>query len=191
MKKRILYVSVASAILCIIGTNLEYSKLNDLTGINNSGIHFNLLTVSSIVAGFMFTNLGVLISVSDHDFIKKLRTTTIIENKNERIIKGIIFNILSMFISLIFILELEKIFFLADRVLNAINIDFIISSYLINYLAIFGITSLIMGFLYFAKSVKDINVVLKAIQKNNKKEKLSDEVIKELKNNISESKKAK
>lgn len=175
LKKKIYTALCISIVLCVLSWLSDYSKLNELTGINNSGLHFNLLTVASILAGFMFTGLGLLISVSDQDIIKKLRSTSIMDKKNGRIITGLWFNIMSIFLALIFILDLEKL-------LRVLDFQYKISPYLIDFLAVFELICLIYGLIFFALSVKDINKVLDTIQESKKT--IPPEVVERLKKNI-------
>lgn len=164
--------------------NFDYDMLDVLVNADNSEIHFDLLTVSSIIGGFMFTSLGLLLSVSEYSIIKKLNETSIMSKKNGRIIKGLTFNMVSIFISLIFILKLEKVLIVFDKILKSINFNISIYGFLINYLAILGLICLVMSFIYFSLSIKDITTILRAIEEDNKKKKLPPELIDNLKDKI-------
>lgn len=166
-KNKILTSIIISIILCIIAMKTNYNKLNLLTGSKGESIQFNLLTVNSIIAGFIFTNLGLLISISQHEVIQKLRCTTIIERKNSRMMTGLVFHIIVIFIALSFIFDVPKCFILIDKVLKVLKINIIISTFLIDLLAIFEIVCLVIGILHFTLSIRDIHSLLQAVTKRN------------------------
>lgn len=62
---------------------------------------FNLFTVSTIFAGFLFTSMGLLLSVCTEQIIRKFEGTDILLSKIRSIINGIIFFCIAGIIALI------------------------------------------------------------------------------------------
>lgn len=169
---KIIFILIVSALVIIISIFIGYDLL-PLPKLEDSIIsQFNLIiTTNSIIAGFSFTNLGILISLSDTDLVKRLSNTTIMTRKNEILITSIDFCCLSIFISLIFVLRLDTTI-VKPLCFNLLTRDlyYIIYPKLISFLYNLSIFSLISGLIYFVKSIKEVsNLLMKVYESNNPK----------------------
>ena len=104
-KSKIIIVLLISVILGFIGYYknvfiFEYPP-------NADDYHMNILTINSILSGFSLTNLGILISISDAQLIKKLEGTDLLNKRNVVISYSIIFGSMSIVASLLFIFKIN------------------------------------------------------------------------------------
>jgi hypothetical protein len=72
----------------------------------NDALHFNILSVNAILAGFLFTGLSIIISVIDKDRIKRLADNGYLDVFYNTIFTGIAFHVLSIVFSLINMLKI-------------------------------------------------------------------------------------
>lgn len=85
--------------------------------------HFNILSIASILAGFMFTAISMLVGISDKKIMQVLAQTTILDKKQSRMIKGAKVDIGCILLSMVFVLGIDtymsnklKIFIIANEV---------------------------------------------------------------------------
>lgn len=69
------------------------------------GDHFNMITINSILAGFLFTGLGIIISGLDKDKISALNIGGYLAKYYIQIYLTITFNIISIIASILIIFE--------------------------------------------------------------------------------------
>lgn len=69
------------------------------------GDHFNMITINSILAGFLFTGLGIIISGLDKDKISSLSIGGYLNKYYIQIYLTIVFNVISIIASILIILE--------------------------------------------------------------------------------------
>lgn len=105
---------------------------------------FNIITVNTVFAGFLFTSLGIIAGFSNNTSIRKFERIKTMDNIYNNISKGIIFSVLSITIGLIIVL---------------FDFNFIIKNlFIYNILKstgyIFELFFLIMSIIYFSLSVK-------------------------------------
>ncbi|CAM2077752.1 MAG: hypothetical protein NSGCLCUN01_01940 [uncultured Clostridium sp.] len=105
---------------------------------------FNIMTINTVFAGFLFTSLGIIAGFSDNTSIRKFERIKTMDNIYNNILKGIIFSILSIVIGLIIVL---------------FNFSFLIKNlFLYNILKstgyIFELFFLMLAIIYFSLSVK-------------------------------------
>lgn len=93
--------------------------LNDV-----SDFCFNMISCNSIIAGFIFTGLSILISIIDKERIKRLFDNDYLDNFYKNAIFGILFNIISIFLSFTFLL------FLLEEEIALITVNLILASFL-------------------------------------------------------------
>mgnify|MGYP004456080599 CR=1 FL=1 len=109
------------------------------------GTQFNFLTVSTVFAGFSFTVLGLIISLSDTSVLENLKETSFLRSYCSIVVRSIVCFLISVAISLYFILEIH------------IWIESItkkdIKECTINFPYILGILFLLLGIVLFCKSV--------------------------------------
>lgn len=72
------------------------------------GMQFNLLTVNTVFAGFSFTVLGLIVSLSDTSILQNLKETTFLRTYCAIAVRSISFFLFSISISLYFILGINK-----------------------------------------------------------------------------------
>ena len=129
-------------LLLFIG--LYYDCIQIDTTINKSD-HFNILTIDSILAGFLFTGLGILSSALDRPRIKRLDDGGYLDDYFNGIYISILAHLSSIIVSVFLIMD----FF------GQLKTYFI-------YIEIIG---LFVGIVYFIKSVIRLFVVIKKMRK--------------------------
>ena len=111
-KTKILTIGLIAVILCIFAHKMNYIIIpmpqNDIPE-----YHTNILTINSIFSGFALTNLGILLTMSDDQLIKKLEGTDILKKRNIVIGHSIIFGAISIFISVFWVLKINLNFLIA------------------------------------------------------------------------------
>lgn len=106
--------------------------------------HINILTINSIFAGFLFTSLGIMISILDKERISKLDKAGYMDNYFNAIYIGLFFHVLSISMSLLMIITPG------------------IDSY--NFLIKMEQTSLFMGITFFIKSIINVLQIIKMVR---------------------------
>ncbi|MFV0344223.1 MAG: hypothetical protein ACK5JH_15275 [Anaerocolumna sp.] len=147
---KIIYVLIFSLIICLIGdlgkVYIFYVNISD-----SIEYHFKILTINSILSGFSLTNLGILISISGDQLIEKLKGTDILIKRNILISYSIIFGSISIFISLLFVLNID------------IGIDNLSIQIFENWLFILEIVALFLSIIYFLIAIKKMIQLLSYI----------------------------
>lgn len=137
---------------------------------------FNLITVSTVFAGFSFTILGLLIGLNGEKLLKKLEGTSILSRNGRNLFTSVIFFCVSCFISLGFVLNINSFF---ERCLKKIKISWNIDS----LLYIFCISFLVLGIIYFLIAMKGVIQIVYTVYgydakkyeyKRNRKDELMD-----------------
>lgn len=108
------------------------------------GDHFNILTINSILAGFLFTGLGILSSALDRPRIARLDKNGYMDDYFNGIYIGIIMHVLSMIASIFIIMGMlrqsQKIFLYLEQL------------------------GLIAGSLFFIKSILRLFTIIKRMR---------------------------
>lgn len=134
-----------SIVAFLILRQLDNIKLDVFTVENISGLQFNIITVNSIIAGFLFTSLGIIISSSEKKIIKELYNVSILDNIMYNLTIGIGSSLLSITIAvLILFVKFSK------------NINYIM--YLIQ------INLIVISIVFFCLAFLDMLFILKAIK---------------------------
>ncbi|SCL85262.1 hypothetical protein [Sporanaerobacter sp. PP17-6a] len=105
--KKVVDSTIIIIILYLIANKFHCIGLSQIINSKTNDIHFNIITICSIIGGFLFTGLSILISVSDKKIIKDYMKTDIIESIYSNVFAGILFNILSIFCSVLLILNIS------------------------------------------------------------------------------------
>lgn len=105
-KFKIIVVFIFTMLMCIVGCFTEY-YLVPMPTLKVTEYHMGILTINSILSGFSLTNLGILISISDDQLVKKLEGTDILIKRNVVISHSIIFGAISIGLSFLFVLNLN------------------------------------------------------------------------------------
>lgn len=120
---------------------------------------FNLITICTVFAGFSFTVLGLLISMSSSESMIRLKETTILSKQCSLITDSIVMFIISAIVSIFFI------FGLYERMIGVIcnQIKKFGQEDIIGAIYIIGIGYLIYGIFIFIMSVKNMVVLMNYI----------------------------
>ena len=152
--KKVFNFKIFSSILITIFIILLISNkidLNILTGENRVTNNFNIITISSIFSGFLFTSLSLLLGFSSNKFLINLEHSGYMKDIYHYIIVGLITSFITIIlaIGMIFLKDIEKNI--------KIIFDFIIPS---AELFTLGIT-----ILFFCKAIYDVTFVIRQIRK--------------------------
>lgn len=143
---KVIILCIFALVLCILSDVLDY-KFVIMPESNITDYHTDILTVNSIFCGFALTNLGILLSISDDQLIKKLEGTDILQKRNIVIGHSIIFGSISIFISMFWVLKINFKFienFIAKRIIGLLQ----------EFFFYIEIISLLISILYFIVSIK-------------------------------------
>ena len=125
----------------------------ELSDVQNE-FHMDILTVNSIFCGFELTSLGILVSLTSDDAVKKLKGTEVVYRRNKLIMISISFCTLSMMASLFFILGSDKKYF-----------EFIHGEKIIECIFKIELISLVFGVAFFLGTIKKMIDVLQYVYK--------------------------
>lgn len=89
--------------LILVTVAAYYFNFIEATTVDRN-FHLSILTINSIFAGFLFTNLGIMVSMSDRERISKLDKAGYMDNYYNSIFIGLFFHVVSICISLIIII---------------------------------------------------------------------------------------
>lgn len=160
-KKRLIILIVISTVLLIVSFfNVNIGFIAVPTKIDMVSRQIDFITISTVFAGFSFTALGLLLGLSSEKLIERVKNTTIIADKVDRIITSIVFFIMSVVVSLYFVLGLN------DSVFGSLPVY----AYANNAFYILGIGYLVAGIGYFAYSVYELYDLIKRVYSFNKNE---------------------
>lgn len=140
--------------------------------------YFNMITLNSVIAGFAFTNLGLLLGAASTEVVQKISNTDIMKRKNDKLMISIIFTVAAMILSLLFVVDLGT---LAIKFLSSSVVQIIANGL---YLA--SIVMMIIGVVYFVKSIIEISQLLDQVYR--KKSKLTEEKIESINNALNKGK---
>lgn len=153
---KIIFLLVFSFLFCLF-ENFFNCDLFTIKITDPVEYHFKILTINSILSGFSLTNLGILISITNEELVKKLAGTDILLKRNILISYSIIFGSISIITSLIFVIN--------------INIKFpaLVKNFLSDYFIILEIVSLYISIFYFLLSLRKMLQLLTYLYKPQKK----------------------
>lgn len=153
-KKKIVMVVAYSILLLIISSvNIKLKFITIPTSKEMISRQIDYITISTVFAGFSFTALGLLLGLSSEKLIEKIKNTNIIMDKVGRIISSIVFFILSVAVSLFFVLGLNSSLISNTNALSAAN----------NILYVLSVGYLIGGIAYFIYAVYELYDLVKRI----------------------------
>lgn len=152
--KRITIIVIASLLLIVLAfLNIKFSFIIIPDSNDMSSRQIDFITIGTVFAGFSFTALGLLLGLSSEKLIERIKSTSIITNKVNRIITSIIFFVLSVVISLFFILGLNVSMFEKTSFFDKVN----------SFFYVIGIGYLILGIIYFSYSVYELYDLIKRV----------------------------
>lgn len=160
-KKKFVMVVAYSVLLLIISVvNLKLNFITIPTAEEMIPRQIDYITISTVFAGFSFTELGLLLGLSSEKLIEKIKNTKIIMDKVGRIISSIVFFILSVAVSLFFVLGLNGSLIDNAEVLSVVD----------SILYVFSVGYLIGGIAYFIYAVYELYDLVKRVYGYNQKE---------------------
>lgn len=93
----LLIISLIAIIIVLESPIVNIEKL-----INNcDDFYYNCITLSSVIGGFLFTGISILISVIDKERIQRLWKNNYLDNLYRSAFTGIILNIITIIISIV------------------------------------------------------------------------------------------
>ncbi|MDY4193901.1 MAG: hypothetical protein SOY03_06330 [Bariatricus sp.] len=149
--KVVIMLTIVLVILAVINTKYQFIIVPSSSEMVQRQIDY--VTISTVFAGFSFTALGLLLGLSSEKLIERIKNTTIIMKKVNRVVMSIVFFILSVSISLVFILGIDQIISIGENR----------QIYLSYGLYFLSIGYLIAGICYFVYSVKELFDLIKRI----------------------------
>lgn len=171
---KVVLILLVAVLLCVI-KEFKGFVLIQMPVADVSDYHSNILTINSIFSGFALTNLGILLSISDDQLIKKLEGTDILMKRNIVIAHSIIFGAISIFVSLVFLLDINFAW-VRCRIIETVW------GFWIYLLFNVEILTLCVSIFYFILSIKKMIELLSHIYIP--RPKLSDEVVEALKDKL-------
>lgn len=152
--KRITIIVIASLLLIVLAfLNIKFSFIIIPDSNDMSSRQIDFITIGTVFVGFSFTALGLLLGLSSEKLIERIKSTSIITNKVNRIITSIIFFVLSVVISLFFILGLNVSMFEKTSFFDKVN----------SFFYVIGVGYLILGIIYFSYSVYELYDLIKRV----------------------------
>lgn len=160
-KRRITIIVIYSILLLVIAIlNIKFEYITIPLQKEMVDRQVDFVTISTVFAGFSFTALGLLLGMSSEKLIELIKNTSIIFMKVSRIITSIVFFILSVVVSLYFILGLNNSLINDAKILEVTN----------SILYVIGVGYLIGGIAYFVYAVFELYDLLKRIYQYNARE---------------------
>ncbi len=141
--KRLVQLNFFNVLIFIISTIIFFYILKNNITINDND-RINIITINSLLIGFLFTGLSIIISGLEKDRIKRLNNNYYLEGFFYGIYVGVLFLCISMIISIVLFIKL---------ILNCCILKYLELSFLIS------------GMLYFLKSVYSLFTLTEKIRK--------------------------
>lgn len=129
----VLAISILASILLLKSSLFNIEIIKFLA----PDFHYNAISMSSIIGGFLFTGISILISTIDKDRIKRLWDNNYLDNLYRAAFVGMVANVISI----------ASAFCLLCLCFEGVIADFIIS---------IEITALIIGIVFFVWSIKHL-----------------------------------
>lgn len=97
---------IVSFTVAIVFVNLPIHSFTSL--INDNDFYYNCITLSSIIGGFLFTGISILISTLDIERIKRLWNNNYLDNLYRSAFSGIILNVFSIVLAIFLLCNKES-----------------------------------------------------------------------------------
>ena len=137
------FVGAAGASYALI--HCQYFEISDFLKSNNENFHYNAISMSATIGGFLFTGLSILISTIDKERIKRLWNYNYLDNMYWAAFIGITQNVISIIAALMVIL---------------LNLDEKIQCILVKV----EVGTIIIGLVFFIWSVEQMIFVIKQLK---------------------------
>ena len=128
----VLLLSIGGAVVLIRSPLFDIAKFDGLA----PDVHYNAISMSATIGGFLFTGISILISVIDKERIKRLWDNSYLDNLYRSAFVGMIANVTTI----------------------------IVEKQMVNILIDIEITSLIVGIVFFAWCIKHLIFVISKLK---------------------------
>lgn len=91
-------ITIVVVIIAVI--NMFTPGIVPMSNAFDTELQYNILTITSILAGFSFSALALLVSISNHELVVKLRGTDLISKRSELVSQSIYGYLTAMLISI-------------------------------------------------------------------------------------------
>lgn len=148
--KIFLFILIVVAIFYYILVANNKINLTSLADSTDQSIHFNLITVNSIFAGFLFSSLSLIVGIHNIKIIAFLDKGGYIKNIYNNIILGIIFSFISISAALMKLFlggSLKRIELISNLIIPSIEL-----------------LALLLVMITFIKAVVDISFIIKRVR---------------------------
>lgn len=176
-KKKIKYI-VSEIILMVIFLYLVNKELININILDKN--HFNLITVNSIFAGFLFSALALIVGLFNDKVLIRLERANFLDDIYRKIINGIINSVISIVLSLYNI-------FIASKVMSIIPNKFLIARRIMTYMQSLELFFLIATVVFFILGVRDIRFIIKSVRERVRSELPKNEALDRVIGKIKES----
>lgn len=163
IKNNYLIVPIVVLIIILLLVKLGVINLRSLVGENSESIHFNLITVNAVFAGFLFTAITFFIGVNTTKTIETLERIDYMDNVYRNLNLGFIASLISIILSLISIFILPTTASL-ELVRNSITIGYIINTFIPSLVLV----SLIYTIIKFLIALRHLNFIIGSIRRKSK-----------------------
>ena len=151
MNKRSLFI-ITLIVFAVALINQKVSIISIPIRSKMEGYQIDYITICTVFAGFSFTILGIMLGLSSEELIKRINGTKIIINQVKTIVTSIVLFMISVAISILFVLGLDNSIV---RLLNKHGVCGLgILTIVDSILYVVGIGYLIGGVVNFAISVR-------------------------------------
>ena len=96
----VLFISFILPFLLISNSIIDIQKITEL----GNDFHYNIISTSSIIGGFLFTGISILISAIDKERIKRLWENNYLDNLYRAAFVGMFANVFSIIASSLFLI---------------------------------------------------------------------------------------
>lgn len=163
IKSKKLQILVEFVVLFVMGLlNMKW-KVIQVPG-KMADLQANIMTVSTVFAGFSFTVLGIVMGMSSEKIIEKVKETGVMKKRCDIIAKSIIAFVVSSSLSLFFILKLDQSIIMKFLTYFKIELSY---AYVKNQLWIIEIGFLIIGIVLFVRAVYEMVLLINIIFNTN------------------------
>lgn len=171
VKKIYINIIICVCVVSIILTTLfSLCKFNFIQRPQGNDFYFNMITLNSIIAGFAFTNIGLLLSAASTEVVRRICKTDIMKRKNDKLMASVAYSVATMFICMPYVMDMGVY---VGKVFPVVLIDIIADGMYLSMIIL-----LILGIAYFVKSITEISNLLDEVYKN--KSKLTEEKIEDI-----------
>ena len=119
-----------------------------------------MFTISTVLAGFSFTTLSMLLSMNSEERMRKLDDTSVVINKSKKIVISLIYFMISSLMSLFLILNVPK---LLENIKIVVSEKIDVLGLIQRFIYYAGILSLLVGIIYFIISVYEVYDLIKRV----------------------------